>query len=214
MIRSVVFCVLAVTAFQSVFAADAPELTFEKNVRPILKAHCFQCHGEADKTESKVDVRLFFGADPSETESAKAAAFVTAQTEVFQPKVAPPVNPPAGTAPSLDPTRQAFALLRQSLLSSNRFLYVEGFVEFKIGDLRFPASAFRLPFCPRLLQKVPRRVAVSFRFVTDLRQTARARQACLAVTVDRRHRQVRDLRVDAAMPRSQRFGRHHGRCAS
>ena len=58
MIRSAVFGVLAVTACSSVFAADAPELTFEKHVRPILKAHCFQCHGEADKTESKLDVRL------------------------------------------------------------------------------------------------------------------------------------------------------------
>ena len=45
-------------ATTSALAADAPELTFEKQVRPILKAHCFQCHGEAGKTEAKLDVRL------------------------------------------------------------------------------------------------------------------------------------------------------------
>ncbi len=69
--------------------------------------------------------RLIFGADPSEAESAEAVAFVAAQTELFQPKTPPPANPPAGTAPPPDPARQAFALLCQSLLSSNRFLYVE-----------------------------------------------------------------------------------------
>ncbi len=58
LIRSAVFGVLAMMACSSAFAADAPELTFEKHVRPILKAYCFQCHGEADKTESKLDVRL------------------------------------------------------------------------------------------------------------------------------------------------------------
>lgn len=58
LIRSAMTCVLAVMLGSSAFAADAPELTFEKHVRPILKAHCFQCHGEADKTESQLDVRL------------------------------------------------------------------------------------------------------------------------------------------------------------
>lgn len=42
-------------------SATAPEpsaLTFEKDIRPILKTHCFQCHGEAGETESGLDVRL------------------------------------------------------------------------------------------------------------------------------------------------------------
>lgn len=69
--------------------------------------------------------RLIFGADPTESESAEAATFVTAQTEVFQPKTPPPANPPTGAAPPPDPARQAMALLCQSLLSSNRFLYIE-----------------------------------------------------------------------------------------
>ena len=38
-------------------AADAP-LTFEKNIRPILKTHCFHCHGEDAKTKGGLDVRL------------------------------------------------------------------------------------------------------------------------------------------------------------
>lgn len=36
--------------------ADAP--TFEARVRPILKAHCFSCHGEQGKTEGSLDLRL------------------------------------------------------------------------------------------------------------------------------------------------------------
>lgn len=33
-------------------------LTFEKDVRPILKTHCFQCHGEDGETKGGLDVRL------------------------------------------------------------------------------------------------------------------------------------------------------------
>ena len=38
--------------------AAEPALSFERDVRPILKAHCFQCHGEAGTTKGGVDVRL------------------------------------------------------------------------------------------------------------------------------------------------------------
>ncbi|MBM3968636.1 MAG: DUF1553 domain-containing protein [Planctomycetes bacterium] len=77
------------------------------------------------KSQVVLSWRMIFGVDPTESESAEAVAFVAAQTEVFQPKTVPPANPPAGTASPPDPARQAFALLCQSLLSSNRFLYVE-----------------------------------------------------------------------------------------
>lgn len=32
--------------------------TFEKHVRPLLKAHCFECHGEGAKLKGGLDVRL------------------------------------------------------------------------------------------------------------------------------------------------------------
>lgn len=37
-------------------AVDSP--VFEKDVRPILKAHCFHCHGEDGETKAGLDVRL------------------------------------------------------------------------------------------------------------------------------------------------------------
>ncbi|WP_406693919.1 PSD1 and planctomycete cytochrome C domain-containing protein [Singulisphaera sp. Ch08] len=41
-------------------SASEPErrLTYEQDIRPILKAHCFQCHGEEEKPEGKLDLRL------------------------------------------------------------------------------------------------------------------------------------------------------------
>ena len=37
--------------------ADEP-LVFERHVRPILKAHCFECHGEGKKLKGGLDLRL------------------------------------------------------------------------------------------------------------------------------------------------------------
>ncbi len=37
--------------------ADEP-VSFEKHVRPLLKAHCFECHGEGAKLKGGLDVRL------------------------------------------------------------------------------------------------------------------------------------------------------------
>jgi len=39
-------------------ASAAGPLTFEKHVRPILKTHCFHCHGEDGETKGGLDVRL------------------------------------------------------------------------------------------------------------------------------------------------------------
>jgi hypothetical protein len=39
-------------------AVSAEEVTYEKQVRPILKTHCFQCHGEGGELQGGFDVRL------------------------------------------------------------------------------------------------------------------------------------------------------------
>jgi mono/diheme cytochrome c family protein len=38
--------------------ADEPDVSFEHDVRPIFKAACFRCHGEADELEGSLDLRL------------------------------------------------------------------------------------------------------------------------------------------------------------
>lgn len=40
----------------SVFGSSAP--TFEKDIRPILKAQCFDCHGEGESLKGGLDLRL------------------------------------------------------------------------------------------------------------------------------------------------------------
>ncbi len=39
-------------------AAAVRALTFEQHVRPLLKAHCFDCHGEGEKLRAGLDLRL------------------------------------------------------------------------------------------------------------------------------------------------------------
>ena len=48
------FSALVMTAH----GAGVSVLTFEKDVRPIVKAHCTHCHGEEEKPEGGVDLRL------------------------------------------------------------------------------------------------------------------------------------------------------------
>ena len=45
-------------AFAREAYGETPALTFEKDVRPILKAHCMLCHGEEEKPKGGVDLRL------------------------------------------------------------------------------------------------------------------------------------------------------------
>lgn len=40
------------------YAADDARPTFEKDVRPIFRAHCFDCHGATDHREGGLDLRL------------------------------------------------------------------------------------------------------------------------------------------------------------
>ncbi|QDU36297.1 Planctomycete cytochrome C [Maioricimonas rarisocia] len=42
----------------SLSRADEPELTYEKHIRPIFRAHCFDCHGATEEIEGGLDLRL------------------------------------------------------------------------------------------------------------------------------------------------------------
>lgn len=52
------FALFGLVAFVGEAGADEASLTFEKDVRPILKAHCTLCHGEDSKPKGGVDLRL------------------------------------------------------------------------------------------------------------------------------------------------------------
>ncbi len=50
---------LAFIALSTAVPARADEpISFEKHVRPLLKAHCFECHGEGTKLKGGLDLRL------------------------------------------------------------------------------------------------------------------------------------------------------------
>ncbi len=58
MARALLVSILLVTP-QAVFAQQRAEpLTFEADVRAILKTHCWQCHGEAEELKGGLDTRL------------------------------------------------------------------------------------------------------------------------------------------------------------
>ncbi|HET6426700.1 MAG TPA: PSD1 and planctomycete cytochrome C domain-containing protein, partial [Planctomycetaceae bacterium] len=48
---------LVLTSSLNAWSSESTPL-FEKDVRPILKAHCWHCHGEEDQHEGKLDTRL------------------------------------------------------------------------------------------------------------------------------------------------------------
>src|SRR4051812_17620501 len=52
------FLILAAIGLGGRTRAATPDLTFERDVRPILKRHCFHCHGEGEKLKGGVDLRL------------------------------------------------------------------------------------------------------------------------------------------------------------
>src|SRR5690606_4367384 len=57
--RSAVILLLALFVGAVSPRADAAEpLYFETAVRPILKAHCFHCHGEEEEHQGSLDLRL------------------------------------------------------------------------------------------------------------------------------------------------------------
>lgn len=52
------FAAMFVASFSAALSAAEPELTFEHQIRPILKAYCFRCHGEDEPIEGNLDLRL------------------------------------------------------------------------------------------------------------------------------------------------------------
>ena len=59
-------------------AAGQSSLTFEADIRPILKAHCFQCHGEVEIKAGGLDLRL---RRLAETGGESGPAFVAGQPD-------------------------------------------------------------------------------------------------------------------------------------
>ena len=55
-LRVVLLAGLVLAAPVAARAGASP--TFERDVRPILKAHCFHCHGEKAKPKGRLDLRL------------------------------------------------------------------------------------------------------------------------------------------------------------
>ena len=53
-----ILSVLVAALASGLGGAAGAELSFERDVRPILKANCFQCHGEGEKTKGGLDARL------------------------------------------------------------------------------------------------------------------------------------------------------------
>ena len=56
--RNWLFYILAAIICGSVVTTRGEEISFEQDIRPILKANCFHCHGESDELKGKLDVRL------------------------------------------------------------------------------------------------------------------------------------------------------------
>ena len=52
------FLIFAAAAVVHSARGEVVDLTFERDVRPILKRHCFHCHGEGEKLKGGVDLRL------------------------------------------------------------------------------------------------------------------------------------------------------------
>lgn len=46
------------SAAVAVESASTDQLTFQRDIRPLLKAHCWQCHGEEAELEGSLDLRL------------------------------------------------------------------------------------------------------------------------------------------------------------
>lgn len=57
-VRTLSFILFLLLAAPVSTAEDSPQVSFERDVRPLMKASCFHCHGEDGNIESGLDVRL------------------------------------------------------------------------------------------------------------------------------------------------------------
>jgi hypothetical protein len=57
-IRCTFFLLLVVAGNLAAGDAQNSGIIFERDIRPILKAHCLQCHGDEEETKGGVDLRL------------------------------------------------------------------------------------------------------------------------------------------------------------
>src|SRR5256885_15504013 len=57
-LRFLAYGICLITVICARGSAADPAVRFETDVRPILKANCFQCHGEEEKPKGGLDLRL------------------------------------------------------------------------------------------------------------------------------------------------------------
>ena len=53
-----VCCALYLLLVNSQSVRPDEALTFEEHIRPLFRAHCFDCHGATEETEGSLDLRL------------------------------------------------------------------------------------------------------------------------------------------------------------
>ena len=57
-IRLAAVAVLALPVSSPADAAETKPLTFEVDIRPIFRSHCYDCHGSIKEKKGKLDLRL------------------------------------------------------------------------------------------------------------------------------------------------------------
>ena len=57
-VRLFVLSTMAMMDCSSADAAEAKPLTFEDDIRPIFRSHCYDCHGSIKEKKGKLDLRL------------------------------------------------------------------------------------------------------------------------------------------------------------
>ena len=157
--RSLVLCCL-LTMGQLAGAASPSDqrLTFEQHIRPILKAHCFECHGEGAELAGGLDLRLkrflIAGGD-------SGSAVVPAQppASLLLTRASAGEMPPGEESKKL--TSIQLELIRKWILAGAPLALPEpeslaGGFQFSSDDLEFWAfQPIRRPTLPQVQQRAP-----------------------------------------------------------